>query len=1077
MFTPVGSKASFPKLEEQTLAFWRENRIFEKSVEARDGRPRFSFYEGPPTANGRPGIHHVLARVFKDVILRYRTMRGYYVPRKGGWDTHGLPVELEIERELDISSKPEIEQFGVAAFNERCKESVFRYVQDWEALTERIGYWVDMPNAYVTYHNEYIESGWWITKQLWERGYIYQDYKVTPHCPRCGTSLSSHEVALGYEENTPDPSIFVKFRVVEAPWLDDLDPPVHMLAWTTTPWTLPGNAGLAIDPAAEYSLVRTTDDQRLVMATALLSKVLDGAYETELTLTGADLVGTRYEPLYDMLGQKQVDGVRVPVYTVVEAEFVSLEEGTGIVHTAPAYGEVDLELGRARGLPVIHTVDLEGRLTEHPEISWRGQKLPEAGGAAALLANFAGQFAKKADPLIIADLTDRGLIMRSERILHTYPFCWRCATPLLYYAKTSWYIRTTAKKGELVSGNEQISWYPEHVKWGRFGDWLEHNVDWAFSRERYWGTPVPLWRCDNCNRLECIGSVAELRRRSRTELPEQLDLHRPYVDEVEFDCPECGGTMRRVPEVIDAWFDSGAMPVAQWHYPFEGQDAFSHSFPADFICEAVDQTRGWFYSLHALSTLLFDQPCYLNVICLGLVLDARGEKMSKSRGNVVDPWEVLDAHGADAVRWYLFTAGPPGNARRFSADLVSEVVRKFLLTLWNTYSFFVTYANIDNFVPGQLPPAPPSNLDRWILSELQVLTQSVISEMDGYDPTAAARAIQQFVDNLSNWYVRRSRRRFWKSESDADKLAAYQTLYRCLVDVVKLSAPFAPFISEEIYRNLVSAVDPRAEESVHLALMPEADASLIDQKLMDDTELVMRIASLGRAAREKAGIKVRQPVAEVMLRVRSKEEEKALEELESQVREELNVKRVRFVPDAGELVTYTLRPRIDLLGPKYRGDMQNILRLLREADQNEVARQVRSRQEVALGQYTLSPDEIEAVAKEREGYSVAIEGDYVVAVANTLSPDLLQEGLARELVHRIQTMRRNADFRIEDHIITYYRAQGEMADVIERFSDYIRQETLSDALVPGEAPAGAYGEEMKVEGQPVALGVKRETAP
>ncbi|MCL5025271.1 MAG: isoleucine--tRNA ligase [Chloroflexi bacterium] len=1073
MFTPVGSKVGFPELEKKTLAFWQANRIFEKTVEAREGRPRFSFYEGPPTANGRPGIHHVLARVYKDVILRYRTMRGYYVPRKGGWDTHGLPVELEIERELNIASKPEIEAYGVAAFNARCKESVFRYVHDWEALTERIGYWIDMANAYVTYANEYIESGWWITKQLWERGFIYQDYKVTPHCPRCGTSLSSHEVALGYEENTPDPSVFVKFRVVEAPWLDELDPPVYMLAWTTTPWTLPGNAALAIDPAAEYSLMRMADGERLVLASARLDKVLGAAYPVELVLTGADLVGTRYAPLYDMVGQHQVDGVRVPVYQVVEAEFVSLDEGTGIVHTAPAYGEVDLELGRARGLPVIHTVDLEGKITPHAEIWWRGQRLDESEQAAGLLRRFAGVPAKKADPSIIDDLKERGLIYRSERILHTYPFCWRCSTPLLYYAKTSWYIRTTAKKAELVAGNEQISWYPEHIKWGRFGDWLEHNVDWAFSRERYWGTPMPLWRCDNCQRMECIGSVAELRRRSRTELPENLDLHRPYVDEVVFDCPECGGTMQRVPEVIDAWFDSGAMPVAQWHYPFENHDAFSHSFPADFICEAVDQTRGWFYSLHALSTLLFDQPCYMNVICLGLILDARGEKMSKSRGNVVDPWEVLNAHGADALRWYLFTASPPGNARRFSVDLVGEVVRKFMLTLWNTYSFFVTYANIDRFVPGQQPPAMPSNLDRWIIAELQVLIQTVTEAMDAYDPTTAARAIQQFVDDLSNWYVRRSRRRFWNSESDADKLAAYQTLYRCLVDVIKLASPLVPFVSEEIHQNLVRSLDEGAEASVHLCLMPQADTTLIDHKLIADTRLVMRVASLGRAAREKAGIKVRQPIGEVLVRVRSREEESALEELEAQVREELNVKRVRFVPDASSLVTYTIRPRIDLLGPKYRGAMSTVVRLLREANQDEVARLVRNRQEVTLGEYTLLPDEIEVVAREREGYAVSLDGDYAVGVATALSPELVQEGLARELVHRIQTMRRSADFRIEDHITTFYLTDPELAAIIERFAEYICQETLSDALVAGPTPADAYAESLKIEGHEIGVGVKR----
>jgi len=764
MFKPVPSKVNFPQLEEEILKFWKERRIFERSVEERRDRPLFVFYEGPPTANASPGVHHVLSRVFKDVIPRYKTMKGYCAPRKAGWDTHGLPVELEVERELGFSSKREIEEYGIDRFNAKCRESVFRYLEDWQALTERIGFWLDMEHPYITLDNDYIESCWWIVKELWERGLIYQGYKVTPHCPRCGTSLSSHEVSLGYRDDTEDPSVYIKFKLVSK-----LPPrarpevyrklytpyaPTYFLAWTTTPWTLPGNTALAVAPEAEYAIMEGSGE-RLILASALVRRVGLEGYQLVNTVLGSDLVGLEYEPLFKpsdfgvpverlsldyYYRSERHEELPPETYPIIGAEFVSMSEGTGIVHIAPAFGEVDYEVGKAEGLYFVRDyVDLEGMI--------RGSY------------PFAGLFVKDADPLILDDLRSRKLLYRSERIVHTYPFCWRCDTPLLYYAKPSWYIKTTALKGRLLSGNDEINWYPQHIKYGRFGDWLQNNVDWAFSRERYWGTPLPIWRCQGCGHEECIGSVDDLRRLAHHEamaeyeqiaLDECLkDLHRPFIDKVILKCPESkeGSShypdrMKRLPEVIDCWFDSGAMPVAQWHYPFENNDQFQKSFPADYICEAVDQTRGWFYTLHALSILLFDRPCFKNVICLGHILDAKGEKMSKSKGNVVDPWLPIERYGADALRWYLLTSSPPGNVRRFSTELVGEAMRKFLLTLWNTYSFFVIYANIDRFDPRAMDTSYRSELDRWIISELNCLILEVTRYLDSYSPTEAGRRIE-----------------------------------------------------------------------------------------------------------------------------------------------------------------------------------------------------------------------------------------------------------------------------------------------------------------------------------------------
>ncbi|MFQ5812386.1 MAG: isoleucine--tRNA ligase [Anaerolineae bacterium] len=1085
MFKEVPSKVNFPEVEEGVLRFWKENKIFEKSLEIREGAPRYAFYEGPPTANGPPGIHHVLARVFKDLFPRYKTMGGYLVHRRAGWDTHGLPVELEIEKELKLNSKQAIEDYGVAEFNAKCRESVFRYVREWEELTDRIGFWIDMDDPYVTLKNEYIESVWWILKQLWDKDLIYQGYKVVPYCPRCGTPLSDHEVALGYEE-AEDPSIFVKFPLRD-------EPGTYFLAWTTTPWTLPGNVALAVHPQIEYVMIeqeREGEKERLILAKDLLDEVVDDSYEVVRTVPGKELVGMHYQPLFTFLP------VEKDYCYVVPGDFVTTKEGTGMVHIAPAFGAEDLEVGQEYDLPVLHTVDLRGAFIDQVT-PWRGL------------------FVKDADPLIIEDLQGRGLMYKVGTYRHVYPFCWRCDTPLLYYAKATWYIETTRHRDELVNLNRQINWYPEHIRDGRFGNWLENNVDWALGRERYWGTPLPVWVCEECGKQECIGSVEELKSKAQSSKFkawdfEQLDLHRPYIDAVTYRCPDCDGTMRRVPEVIDAWFDSGSMPVAQWHYPFANREMFDEQFPADFICEAVDQTRGWFYSLHAISTLLFNEPCYRNCVCLGLILDAEGEKMSKTRGNVVDPWTVLDAHGADALRWYLYTATPPGNDRRFSVELVGEVIRTFMLTLWNVYSFFVTYANIDGWQPGRRfvarkfvdsdvdePTNPESTnseftnpeftnlpaLDRWILSELHLLVQRVTTALDNYDVTGAARPFQRFVDDLSNWYVRRSRRRFWKGEEDEDKAAAYSTLYECLTTLAKLLAPFMPFIAEEMYQNLVRSVDAAAPESVHLCDYPQANEALIDEELVEDTRLVMRLVSLGHGARNRVGIKLRQPLAQALFKVRSESEAESLRRLADQVLDELNVKELVFLEDAAQVVDYRVSPVPHLLGKKYGALFPKLRAALAELDQAELARRVQAGEAVALdivGQtVNLLPEELEVRTEAKTGYAVAEEVGYpstgsghrLAAISTTLNDELIQEGLARELVRRIQIMRKEAGFRIEDRITTYYQAGPTLREVLETLGQYIKGETLSTKLIEGEPPAEAHVQTFEIGGEEITLGL------
>lgn len=1091
-FEPVSSKINFPELEKATLSRWKESDTFHKIEEIRKGSPNFIFYEGPPTANGNPGIHHVLSRVFKDVIIRYWTMRGYYPLRRGGWDTHGLPVELEIEKELGLSSKREVEEYGIEKFNQRCRESVFRYVKEWEQMTERAGVWLDMENAYVTYDNKYIETGWWIFKKLWDRNLVYEGYKVTPHCPRCVTSLSSHEVALGYQEDTPDPSIYVRFplngsqssaseKVLSQMGYDNnsgdwgAEGAPSLLIWTTTPWTLTANTAATIAPDQEYILVQSSAGEvreRLILARELKHEVLGEEWDEIERFKGTDLSGLRYCPPYipEELFQH--------AHKIYPAEFVTVDSGTGIVHNAPAYGADDQELGRAHQLPTVHTIDIRG----------------------VLQGNFPGmgKFFKDADKDIINDLNLRGLLFRSGIYRHTYPFCWRCSTPLLYYAKTSWYIRTSELKDQMVSNNQAINWYPEHIKEGRFGEWLRNNVDWAVSRERYWGTPLPIWKCQNCGSYKCVGSLEEIKASATSDttlLLDELDLHRPYVDRINLACENCNGSMLRVPEVADAWYDSGAMPFAQWNYPVtlplpEGtvtlktpDDLISSPyFPAHYITEAIDQTRGWFYSLLALSTLITGQSSYKNVICLGLVLDDRGEKMSKSKGNVVDPWSVLDRQGADALRWYLYTAGPSGVARRFSENLVNESLRRFMLTLWNTYSFFVTYANIDNFSPKEhaefwgegvgapgLTQIPPNELDRWIISELNNLVNSATLLLENYNPTDAGRCIEEFVDGLSNWYVRRSRRRFWRSENDEDKTWAYITLYTCLLTLSKIIAPLTPFLADEIFRNLSVEDDI---ESVHFADYPIASKYLIDDKLDRAVRLSMRIASLGRAARSKAGIKVRQPLAKAFANVRPEDRE-LIPMIEAQVLDELNVRSLEAAEDAA-VVNVRLRPNLPILGPKYGKEIGRIKTELASVDPFLIAAKVKAGEPIEIAGFSLNPDEILVDIEELPGLAVALEDSIAVAIDTELTPELKLEGIAREIVHRLQELRKNANLDIADHVVTYIDNANELiGSVIIVHNHYIRQETLSEQLILEPPPSGEYSEVQEIEGVPLTIAVRK----
>ena len=997
MFKSLSNKLDSPSIEKEILKFWDKNNIFLKTQDANNYSKEFTLYEGPPTANGSPGIHHVLARVFKDIIPRYKTMKGYRTTRKGGWDTHGLPVELEIEKKLGLKNKQEIENYGIEKFNQKCKESVFQYVSEWENMTKRIGYWVDMSNPYVTLSNEYIESGWWIFSKLWEKDLVYRDLKGTPHCPRCVTSLSSHEVALGYKENTKDPSVFIKFKIKDfSPSLANskLLPkniPVFFLAWTTTPWTLPGNTALAINETAEYSLIllEKSSPEILIVASSLVEKIITEPHSIILTIPGKELTKTTYFPLYDP-SENKVEitnlGNKPSNYDpyVLAADFVDLNEGTGIVHIAPGFGAEDLELGKKEGLNFIQHVNLQGKIVGN--------------------YSFSGKFVKSADSLIITELENQNLLYKNEIYLHSYPYCWRCDSPLLYYAKFSWYIKTTKFKTLLLKENKKINWYPSHIKTGRFGEWLKNNVDWAISRERYWGTPLPIWICKKCKHEICIDSIKNLTKQaSEAANYKDLDLHRPYIDNISLTCPKCNDVMIRTPEVLDAWYDSGAMPFAQHNTTSDLELKNlqnSSSFPADYICEAIDQTRGWFYTLHAISTMLTGSASFNNVICLGHILDEKGQKMSKHIGNVVNPWSILDNQGADALRWYLLTANQPGEPRRFSQNLVNETVRKFLLTLWNIYSFFITYARIDEFSPKNkyANSAPKNPLDKWILGELNLLIKIVDDSLDQYNPTEAGRKIQEFVDILSNWYVRRSRRRFWKSDNDQDKIEAYNTLYKTLTTLTHLIAPFTPFIAEEIYQNLVRNPFPNSPESVHLSSFPNYDEALIDNNLIQATQTAMQVASMGRAARSKAGIKVRQPLPQILIKA-TKEEENLMHLILDQIKEELNVKTVSLL------------------------------------DTNP-----------SLFESIKSKNNSDDTFHEIDSFIFTHSNNYIVAIDTSLNEELLGEGIARDFVHNVQSQRKKLGFELTDRISICHNAPPQVIKLFAPWTTYISQETLADSI-------------------------------
>lgn len=1035
MFKQVSSKLDVNQMELAVQKFWTEREIFKKSSESREGGPEYVFYEGPPTANGLPGVHHGLARAFKDMFPRYKVMQGYHIIRRGGWDTHGLPVEIEVEKKLGFTNKQQIEEYGIDKFNELCRQSAFEYIKEWERFTDRLGFWVDFDSAYVTYKNEYIESIWHILKDFWDRDLLYQGYKVVPYCPRCGTPLSDHEVAQGYED-AEDPSIFVRFPLVD-------EPGTSLLVWTTTPWTLPGNVAVAVHPDEEYVKVErmngNNQPEKLILGKALVEKVFgDEKVKVVETFKGKKLKGIKYNPLFTFLPTDK------EAYYIVLQDYVTMEDGSGLVHTAPAFGGEDMNAALEFDLPILMTVQDDGTFIQE-------------------VRPWSGKFVKDADPEIIQDLDNRGLLFRAETLVHTYPFCWRCSTPLLYYARGTWFVRTSQFKDKLVSLNQDINWVPDHIKDGRFGNWLENNIDWSLGRERYWGTPLPVWECHDCHHQVCVGSVAELSELAGEDLSES-DLHRPYVDEVSFDCPECKGHhMHRVPELIDVWFDSGAMPYAQWHAPFENKETFEQQFPADYICEAIDQTRGWFYSLHAISTLYMDSVSYKNVICLGHILDGEGQKMSKSKGNVVDPWDVLDSQGADAFRWYLYTASPPGNSRRFSVDLVGDVVKNFTLTLWNVYSFFMTYASLDKWKPDPDSEPEYNALDQWLRSSLHALVRDVTEGFENYDVLGCTRPIESFINDLSKWYLRRSRRRFWKSESDADKHAAYSTLYEALATVSKLLAPTMPFLAEELYQNLVVTVEANSIESVHMVEWPKHDAALIDDKANAEMGMVMKLASLGHAARNQAAIKVRQPLAEVAFSVGSAQEAKAIADYTDLLSDELNVKAVRTLGSTDEAVAYTLNPLPKQLGQKYQANYPKVRKALLDLEPNEAAAKLLAEESVQVevdGEtLEIMPDEVEVRAEAKSGLTVASEGAYLAALATDLTDDLVAEGLAREFVRRVQDLRKQAEFNISDRIKVYYKASDKLNDAVEVHKEYIMGEVLATEMTAGDLPKGVHSPE------------------
>ncbi len=1017
-FKTISSRYDGPALEAEILEFWRENRIFDLTLAQSRERPLFTFNEGPPTANGRPGIHHVLARTFKDIYPRFKTMRGYHAPRKGGWDTHGLPVEHEIEKELGIFDKQEIEaQIGVAEFTRRCRESVMRYIADWEKMTERMGFWVDLDDAYYTLDNHYIESVWQLLKIIWDKELIYQDYKVVPYDPRIGATLSSHEVAQGYRE-VEDPSVTLRFRLAD-------DVRTSFLVWTTTPWTLPSNLALAVGEDIDYVYV-DRQGETLILAEALLHAVLgDGDHRIVRRVKGRDLVGLGYQRLFDHLAAEG------DICRVHAGEFVSTDDGTGIVHVAPAYGVDDLELGQRNQLPVVHGVGLDGYFK--PEVT-----------------PVAGLFFKDADPIIVELLQEKGLLFKNETHLHNYPFGWRTGDPLIYYAKNAWYIRTTAVRDRMVELNKTINWVPESIRDGRFGNWLEHNIDWALSRERFWGTPLPIWT-DGEGDFICVGSLAELESLCGRPL-DDLDLHRPTVDEIVFKDPGSGREYHRVPEVIDCWFDSGAMSYAQWHYPFENQETFDQQFPADYICEAIDQTRGWFYSLHAIATLVSDSIAYRNCVCLNHIVDKEGKKMSKSLGNIVDPYDVFDHIGADPLRWYFLARLAPEVQKRISVDIVADVASSFINTLWNTYAFFTLYANLDKLdVNREMPVDQRPEIDRWALALLHRTIGTVTTALERYDARAAGEALESFVDQLSNWYVRRNRRRFWKSEAEDDKLSAYITLYQCLEIVNRLMAPFMPFLTEAVYQNLVRNVDPEAPLSIHMTDWPQADPLWQDEQLIASLGVVQKVVGLGRAARESSRIRVRQPLSRLLVRVPTEEAAAAVRNHLDQVLEELNVKTLEFIAPDASLVSYRLKPNLPRVGKRYGKLVPAIRKALAQKDAGAVAGACARGETVDLtveGQIiVLEPDDLLIETGSAQGYSSSESEGFLVALDTQLTPALRDEGLAREIVRSVQDARKQAGLEVSDRIRLHVSGSAGIDKTLAEYRSWIMSETLAQEWI------------------------------
>ena len=1038
MYKKVSTDMNFVEREKQVEKFWEDNQIFEKSMKVREGNPSYVFYDGPPTANGKPHIGHVETRVIKDMIPRYRTMKGYQVPRKAGWDTHGLPVELEVEKKLGLDGKDQIEKYGVEPFIEQCKESVWKYEGMWEDFSHTVGFWADMKNPYVTYHNDYIESEWWALKEIWKKGLLYEGHKIVPYCPRCGTPLSSHEVAQGYKD-VKERSAVVRFKVKG----ED----AYILAWTTTPWTLPSNVALCVNPDEDYVKV-TSKGYTYYMAAALVDTVLGEGAEILEHYQGKDLEFKEYEPLFPY-AEKRIGNKKA--YYVVCDTYVTLTDGTGVVHIAPAFGEDDSKVGHRYDLPFVQLVNEKGEMTE--ETPW------------------AGTFCKKADMAVLQALEDKDLLFDAPLFEHSYPHCWRCDTPLIYYARETWFIRMTAVKEDLIRNNNTINWIPESIGKGRFGDWLENVQDWGLSRNRYWGTPLPVWQCE-CGHQDCIGSIEELKEKA-DNCPDDIELHRPYIDAVTIKCPKCGKEMHRVPEVIDCWFDSGSMPFAQHHYPFENKETFEKQFPAQFISEAVDQTRGWFYSLLAISTLLFNKAQYENVIVLGLVQDENGQKMSKSKGNAVDPFDALQTYGADAIRWYFYTSSAPWLPSRFAGKTVVEGQRKFMGTLWNTYAFFVLYANIDNFdaTKYSLEYDKLAVMDKWLLSRLESTVKAVDDNLANYRIPEAAKALQSFVDDMSNWYVRRSRERFWAKGMEQDKINAYMTLYTALVTVAKAAAPMIPFMTEDIYQNLVKSIDASAPESIHLCDFPEVHENWIDPKMEEDMADLLEIVVMGRAARNTANIKNRQPIGTMYV----KSEFQLSEFYKEIIEDELNVKEVVFKDDIADFISYSFKPQMRTVGPKYGKLLNKIKTTLSELDGNKAMAELKSTGELKLDingqEIVLLEEDLLIDMAQMEGYVSESDHTITVVLDTNLTPELIEEGFVRELVSKIQTMRKEAGFEVMDKIRVYAKDNDKIVSIMKNHGDEIKSEVLAEEIVTGETKG--YEKEWNINSEKVTMAVER----